>query len=564
MNQLGGFPLLTLIVALPALGALISTTVPRERRDTLRWLAILISASDLIIALLLALGWVEDTLGTLQFVDGPWTWLGSLGTTYHVGVDGINLHLVLLTTLTSLLLLLTQPDETTPVKRQTILFLVLETALLGALVSYDLLLVAIFWLGAMIVAFLLMAQPEQAENAARFLGAAAVAALAFVAAIVLALVNTKGTNLYDLQEAALPWGTQMWIFACLLIACAITSATFPLHTWFPALCRERPTLIQIWVSGLLLNLGGYGMIRLCLWTWPLAAASATPALLAIGTLGIVYAALAARGRKGLGHVLAYWRVAQNGLLLIGIFIMEDIGMHGAIFQLSGMSLSTIALQILLREQPSTEPAAALSATNRWLIRLPALSAIGLPGLVGFVGQGLLVMQICKWRWFASQSETAKALVDWGWRTLVVAGLLVGIGALVRAARACLRGVVLAQDRQDMVVLPLVVLVVLLGTYATLASDVIGPAVHRMLAEVRVTIQRDLQNLVPEQQEEMKEPAPDQFVPLGPEQEEPARNRFQTPLQRPALSSVGTACQIPPAGWPSGTWHVGIRTRMVST
>ena len=546
MNQLGGFPLLTLIVALPALGALISIAVPRERRDTLRWLAILIAASDLIIALLLNLGWVEDSLGGLQFVDGPWAWLGSLGTTYHLGVDGLNLHLVLLTALTSLLLMLAPPEETDQIKRQTILALVLETALLGALVSQDLVPLAIFWLMAMVVVFLLLAQePRQATSAAQFLGAAALVALAFIIAIAIALANTEGTNLHHLQEAALPWRTQMWIFIPLLIACAITSATFPLHTWFPTLCREKPTLTQIWVSSLMLNLGGYGLIRLCLRTWPLAAASATPMLLVIGTLGILYAALAARGQKSLAHVLAYWRVAQNGLLLIGVFTMEDVGLHGSIIQLSGMSLAMTALQLLLREQPSTDSAGASPAANRWLVRLPALSAIGLPGLVGFVGQGLLVMQICKWNWFASESEFTNALLDWGWRTLVTAGLLIGIGALVRATRTILRSAVPGRDQQAQVVLPLVLLVVLLGTYATLVSDVIGPTVYRTLAEVRTTIQRDLQNLVPAQPEESQEPQeqePEPFVPLGPDQEEPAGNRFQPPPQRPALSSVRTTRQ----------------------
>jgi len=544
MNQIGGFPLLTLIVALPALGAMVSIAVPRDRRATLRWLAILISASDLIIALLLTLGWVEDPQGTLQFVDGPWAWLGSLGITYYAGVDGINLHLALLTALTSLLLLLTQPEETDQIKRQTILALVLETALLGALVSHDLVPIAMFWLMAMVVAFLLLPQePRQASSAAQFLGAAALVAVAFIIAIVLALVNTNGTNLHDLQEATLPWGTQIWIFSALLVACAVTSATFPLHAWFPALCRARPTLTQIWVSSLLLNLGGYGLIRLCLWTWPIAAASATPALLVIGTLGILYAALAARGHKDLAHVLAYWRVAQNGLLLIGVFLMEDVGLHGVIIQLSGMSLAMTALQLLLREQPATEPTAS-PAPYRWLVGLPALSAIGLPGLVGFVGQALLVMQVCKWSWVAGESEVVNGLLDWGWRVLVIGGLLVGMGALVRATRTFMRSTGSGGDRQVLVVLSLVVLVVLFGTYATLASDVIGPTVHRVLAEVRVTIQRDLQNMAPEQPEENQEPQePPEFVPLGPEPEEPANSKYRTPLQRPALSAASTRHQI---------------------
>ena len=160
MNQLGGFPLLTLIVFLPALSALITAFIPAEKRQIWRWLTTLIAATNLFISLFLYMGWVEDPNGKLQFVDGPFDWIPSLGIQYHLGIDGINIHLVMLTTFVTPLVFLLAWSQSS--RSQVVWILLFQVGVLGALVSFDLVLFFAFWLLARLTIFFILKQNNHA------------------------------------------------------------------------------------------------------------------------------------------------------------------------------------------------------------------------------------------------------------------------------------------------------------------------------------------------------------------------------------------------------------------
>ena len=153
MNQLGGFPLLTLIVAIPLLGAVIILLLRPARGDALRWLALLIASAEFFISLFLYMGWVSDTSGSVQFQDGPWSWIPSLGIRHHLAIDGVNVHLVGLTTLLVPLVLIAARRQPALAGRATAFWvLVLEAVTLGALTTRDLACFALFWLTALVSA----------------------------------------------------------------------------------------------------------------------------------------------------------------------------------------------------------------------------------------------------------------------------------------------------------------------------------------------------------------------------------------------------------------------------
>lgn len=535
MNQLGGFPLLTLIVSLPLLGALVSLFVRPERREVLRWLALLIAASNLVITLFLYMGWVDDASGVPQFVDGPWTWVASLGIAFHLGVDGISLHLVALTAILTPLLMLSrwsQHADTLDAKRDAFWSLVLQAGLVGALTALDVLLLSLFWLVSLLAAFMLIGQSEPCRHAASlFMGAVAVTATALLAVTVGIAVTQASFDLTVLLAAPLPWATQTWMFWTAVVACSTTGAIFPFHLWYPPTHRQTSVAVRVMVGGLLLNLGTYGLIRLCLRLFPLAAASFAPAMVVLGTVGLLYGALAALGQRTASGALVYWRVAHAGMMVIGVFSMQNVGLHGAIVHLVACSLATAAALFLSGDEDGSKASSIAARAGGAAQALPLLSAIGVPGLIGFVGQALLVTQVVRWQWQPVEVTLGARLLDWAWRSLVFGGLLIGMIALLRVWPRPARSAGSRTDQQRLIVLPLLVLIVLLGIRPRLVGDTIGPSVYRLLAQLRLGVERDLHLLAPAQEPgEMQEQTP------------PAQDEGESAVLRrgPPVGAVGAA------------------------
>jgi NADH-quinone oxidoreductase subunit M len=505
MNPLSGFPLLTLIVFLPALGAVISLLVPRERREISRWLVVLISATDLILVLLLYTGWVDDPLGSPQFVDGPRTWIASLGIGYHLAVDGVNLHLILLTALITPLVMafswLQEPDIEQR-KAHTFWVLLFQTALLGALTAFDLALLSLFWVIAMLAAFFVIGSGKRASQAtAHFIVAGALVAITLLATEIGLATHQSGFDLIGLVSTSFGWQAQVWMFWTMAIACGITSALFPLHLWYPATQQHVPVATQVLVGSLLLNLGGYGFIRVCLPLFPLAAASFAPVIVVLSTVGILYAALAALGQESLPNTLAHWNVAQMGLIAIGIFSLQNLGLHGAVTHMIACGLATTILRLL--PDGSTDGRNEGNATDsarRWsriTFTVGLLSAMGVPGSLGFVGNMTLLLGIVRWRWQPAELTTLSGVGDWIWYTLIVFGMLLGTWALGRAVlRAALPPTERKQTQQTLLLLPIAVLIVVLGLYPSPGNDIIAPSAHRLLDNVRLGIDRDLLQVAP--------------------------------------------------------------------
>ena len=515
MNQLGGFPLLTLIVFLPVLGAVLSLFVRRERREALHWLALLISVSDLFITLFLYMGWEDDPLGGTQFVDGPWTWIAGLGASYHLGVDGINLHLVLLAALLPPLLMLSlwlREGETQRTKESVFWTLLFEGGLLGALTALDVFLLSAFWLLAILAAFFLIGQGAHSfQAAAQFVPAAALVAVALLAITLGVSTAASRSGLASPVNAGLPQPTQTWMFWAAAVACGITGAIFPLHLWYPATQQQASPVTRVLVGSLLLNLGGYGLIRLCLSLLPLAAIRFAPAMMVMGTLGLLYGGLAGLGQRTVSGALAYWRVAQMGLTTVGIFSMADLGLYGAIMHVAGSSLAAAALLLLCVEQREGQrqvsSAVPVSWARRTALSLGFLSAMGTPGLVGFTGQGLLVLGAARWPWQGGGSAATNGLWDWLWRGLIAGGVLLGMWALLRAWRRAVPISACQPARHTLIVLPLLFLIVLAGIAPTLTSRISGPSIHRLLVQLRQGIERDRTPELPPEPPEEKEKEP---------------------------------------------------------
>jgi len=506
MNQLGGFPLLTLIVFLPGLGAILAAFVPASRKDTVRWLALLIAAAAFFTSLFLYMGWITNPDIDMQFVDGPWDWVPRLGIRYHMGVDGANLHLIMLTTLMTPLVLL-WPQE---VKAKVVYTLFLETGILGALSAMNLVLFVAFLLLSLLSMFFLIdrdarsvAAPAMSRSAAGFLIRTAVVASLLLAVVAGILVLSSSLD-PTLPGDFLPgWSAQAWLFWGIVLAMGVVAVAFPFHLGYPQLVDRLSPATHLLLNGLLINLGGYGLIRFCLTLFPLATTSFAPALVLIGAIGVVYGALGALGADSWSKTLGYWNVAQTGLMVVGIFVLQDLGLHGAIAYLVGRGLSVIALVILSNkgarpDRPITRIAAALAL----------LSAVGLPALAGFPGQSMLVQGLLRWHWQVSATAVTNTLLDWIFYAAVLIGLAVAAAALFRGWHKHTTGPAgpdAVSSRETWIAVPVLVVALIFGLFSYRFSDTIGPTAFLLLNEVDLGTQRTLQQMSPPQ--DLDQPPP---------------------------------------------------------
>jgi NADH-quinone oxidoreductase subunit M len=371
--------------------------------------------------------------------------------------------------------------------------LLLESALLGTLCSLDLAMLLAFWILALLAASFLVRGIAGASGADRWLIAVTSLIAASALAVVIGFSSRSATlDLPTLSATPIPWPAQVWMFWVVLAVCGLTMAAFPLHLWYAAASRALPVTVRVLVGSLLLNLGGYGLIRLCVQLFPLASARFAPVVSFIGVIGILYGSLAALGQQSLPAAMAYWRIAQSGLIVVGVFALEDTGLHGAIVHLLACSLSAAALLMLCGAEAGERAVSSARPSARWHrlgMATGFLSAIGVPGTVGFLGQGTLVVQVIGGEWLASGG-----LVDWIRRIAVLVGLLLASAALLRVWRRAAAAGPRPLTQQTLVALALPVLILFLGLYPTLIADATGPTVFRVLEEARERVERDLEDM----------------------------------------------------------------------
>jgi NADH-quinone oxidoreductase subunit M len=514
---------------------MIGLFVRSERQETLYWLASLIAVVELFVALFLYMGWIDDPAGRAQFVDGPWTIIDALGVRYHLGVDGLNLYLVLLTTLVTPIAVLAawpqESQETREAKPFAFWVLLLEAGVVGALTSLDLMLFVPFWLLAVLSMFFLIGHSAGGAGAARrFMVAMAIAAALMSVAAVGRTASLPGGSAAGTAASPLSWPTQALLFWCMLLALGISSAAFPLHLWHPDAHRHSAPAVRLLMSSLFVHLGIYAVIRFCLGTFPLAAASFAPALAIVGAVGTVYAGLAALGQVTFAGTLVYWNIAQVGLALAGIATLEHLGIHGAVIQMVARGLATGVLILFAPVPDGSEDHHPASAGQSAALCLGTLSAIGVPGLVGFVGQTVLLLGILRWHWQVSEVVLINRAWDWAFYASIAFGLMVGMWALLRAWRSASGpSMTRMPANRAVIALPLLVLILVLGLRPARSSDVIGPAVHRVWEGIHPPARSSLLERAP------TEPVPDWPQPPDDQHE---RTTYRVP-QHPADS----ACRV---------------------
>jgi NADH-quinone oxidoreductase subunit M len=490
MNQLN-FPLLSILLILPVAGAILVALLPRGRESLVKGTALATTLVVLLLSLPLFFTFQTGAPG-FQFEEIR-TWIPDLNISYHVGVDGISLFLVLLTTLLSALAVLSSWRAITEqVKEYMILMLLMETAMLGVFVSLDLFLFYVFWEASLIPMALLIGRwgGERRVYAAVkfFLFTMAGSALMLIAAIVLYLWGGT-SDLTVLLNTTIPAGMQMWLFAAFALAFAVKVPLFPLHTWLPAAHVEAPTAGSVILAGVLLKMGSYGYLRFALPLFPEAVPTFAPLLSILALIGIIYGALVALAQEDVKSLVAYSSVAHMGFIVLGIFALTPQAMSGAVLQMVNHGLTTGALFLLvgvLYERRHTRLFkdyggiwAKVPIFGSFFI-ITALSSVGLPGMNGFVGEFTILLGTFRVN-VAYAAIGTFGIVLAAWYLLVVVRRTL-FGPLNPANE----GLTDMTPREIVVLLPLVIFFFVIGLFPNLFFDNITPTVGSLITQVRTT------------------------------------------------------------------------------
>ena len=409
--------LLTILILLPVVGAataVVYSLTPGARESHHRWIALGFTTLSFLISLLLISG-SGSALGAFRFEEN-YPWIAAIGARYHLGVDGISLWLVVLTTLLMPIAVLSSWTAVT--KRQMIyyaLMLLLESAMIGVFVSLDLLLFYLFFEASLVPMFFLIGiwgGERRIYAAVKFFIYTAVGSLLMLVGIIaIYLIHQQATGIGTFDYAVLMESlrtrlmviaprTELLLFAAFAFAFCIKVPLWPFHTWLPDAHTEAPTAGSVILAGVLLKMGTYGLLRFNFGLFPNASRQMAPLIITLAIIGIIYGALVAMVQPDVKRLVAYSSVSHMGFVVLGLFSFTEQGMQGALYQMLNHGVSTGALFLfvgMIYERRHTRMISDFGGLARpmpWfstLFVIASLSSIGLPFLNGFVGEFLIML-----------------------------------------------------------------------------------------------------------------------------------------------------------------------------
>jgi NADH-quinone oxidoreductase subunit M len=395
--------LLTLVLFLPFMGAILLMLVPRQEEGIIKGLGIGISAATFLVSLALLAGFDNEAVG-FQFVADK-VWIRSIGVHYKIGIDGISLWLVLLTTfLTPIVLLSAQGAITKKVKEFVISFLILETGMIGAFIALDLFLFYVMWEVMLIPMYFIIGVwggDRRVYASIKFVIYTLVGSLLMLVAIFYIYIQygqATGGYTFDLQALwtlQLPKTAQIFCFLAFGLAFAIKVPIFPFHTWLPDAHVEAPTSGSVILAGVLLKFGIYGFLRYCIPLFPAAVHQLGPWLYWLGMIGVLYGAMVAFVQDDVKRLVAYSSVSHLGFCVLGAFALNSVGIEGSIYTMLSHGLTTSGLFLAIGVLYERRHTRKISEFGGLAARMPVFTAMfmimmlgsaGVPGLSGFVGE----------------------------------------------------------------------------------------------------------------------------------------------------------------------------------
>jgi NADH-quinone oxidoreductase subunit M len=478
--------LLSILTFLPLVGAVAVLLVGGATAR--KWTALIFSLATFALSLLLWFGW-EDGNAAMQFSERA-AWLPQAGLYYHIGVDGISLFLVLLTTLlTPIAIGYSVLYVSERLGAFLALMLALETAMIGTFVALDLVLFFVFFEFSLIPMYFLIGQwgsQNRVYAALKFFLYTFAGSAVMLIAIIALYFQTGTFDALELQGATLSPNLMLWGFVAFAVAFFIKVPLFPFHTWLPDAHVQAPTAGSIILAGVLLKMGSYGYLRFAMPIFPESAERFAPWIATLAVIGILYGALVALQQKDVKSLVAYSSVAHMGFVMLGLVALNLQGVSGSVLQMVNHGVSTGALFLmvgLLYERRHTRMLDDFGGLWKsipvysFIFLVVAMSSAGLPGLNGFIGEFSILLGA--WTWqpiFAVLAALGVILAAW---YLLTAFRKMAQGKITRPENdaAHLKDM---RPAELLLVMPLLILFFVIGLFPNLFLNKINPSVTAML------------------------------------------------------------------------------------
>ena len=491
---MSNWPLLSLVTFLPLVGAgfiLVARgdegIVARNARNIALWTSLI----DFALSLLLWFYFDSDT-ADFQFVErADWVTLGGFQFTYHMGIDGISLFFVLLSTLLTLLSIVSAWEAIQfRVKEFMIAFLVLETLMVGIFCALDFVLFYMFFEGVLIPMFLIIGVwggSNRIYSAFKFFLYTLLGSVLMMLAVIAVYFETGTTDIEVALTHAFPAGLQKWLWLAFFASFAVKVPMWPVHTWLPDAHVEAPTAGSVILAGILLKLGGYGFIRFSLPMFPIASSFFTPLIFTLSAIAVIYTSLVALAQIDMKKLIAYSSVAHMGFVTMGTFAVTSEAVQGAMIQMLSHGLVSGALFLCVGVLYDRLHTHEIMRFGGLIERMPAyafvfmvftLAAIGLPGTSGFVGEFLILLGTFKVSTIECTLAATALFLGPAYMLYLYRRVIFGT-----ITRADLRGILDLSPREKAVFAPLLVLVLWMGLYPSSFLRPIQVSVDHLVRQV---------------------------------------------------------------------------------
>ncbi len=488
---------LLLVTAFPLLGAIVLALLKPKWKNALRWTALVTSLITFGLSLWMLSQFNAAEPGMQFEVNLPWLVVGGGAIGFHIGLDGISILMVLLTTfLTPLAILSTWKAVDEKVKGFMIFFLLLETGLMGVFLALDMVLFYIFWEFTLIPMYFLIGLwggERRVYAAIKFFLYTMAGSLLMLAGILWIGLQYGSFDVTQLSGAGLiPLTAQLWLFGAFGLAFAIKVPMFPLHSWLPDAHTEAPTAGSVILAGVLLKMGAYGFLRFNLPLFPDATIKLAPWMAGLSVVGILYGALVAYRQKDVKRLVAYSSISHLGFVMLGIFALNLQGLQGAILQMVNHGLSTGALFLLvgmLYERRHTRLLENFGGLWKVmpimgaLALVTVLSSVGLPGLNGFVGEFTILLgafgsELIGSPWFTG-AATLGVILAAVYLFHMFQNLF--LGPVTHQENAALKDV---STREILILAPILIMAFWIGLYPKPFFTLMAPAVEKLTALIQ--------------------------------------------------------------------------------
>ncbi len=484
-----GFPILSLVTWLPMVGCLAilsvrgdDETVASNARWTALWTSLIVLALSLIL-------WVkfDPTESGFQFIEDV-KWLPEYGVGYKMGVDGISVLFVLLSTLlTPICILASWETITRSVREYMITFLILETMMVGMFCAADFVVFYIFFEGVLIPMFLIIGVwggPRRVYSAFKFFLFTLTGSVLMLLALLAMWYQAGTTDLVVLLKTAFPPAMQPWLFFAFFASFAVKVPMWPFHTWLPDAHVEAPTAGSVILAGVLLKMGAYGFLRFSVPMLPLASAEFAPFIYTLSVVAVVYTSIVAFAQEDMKKLIAYSSVAHMGVVTIGIFTFNIQGIQGAMFQMLSHGIVSGALFLVVGVVYDRMHTREIDRYGGLSDRMPlyalvfmlfSLASVGLPGTSGFVGELLVIVGSLQVNFWLALLGGLGMILGIVYTLYLYRRMMFG-----RLTKADLRGILDLSPREIAIFAPLAVLTLWMGIYPTSFTSFFDASVASMV------------------------------------------------------------------------------------